>query len=90
MCTLFEELIIAGYYDPDLPELLEQLLPGSFTPFRDLTPSIILSNLSNLSEDSPSLHSTNAKVGSEEEVTLVLSQLTGPAVGDLSQVDHNG
>jgi len=75
----FEKLIIAGYYDPDLPELLEQSLPGSFIPLRDLTPSIVLSDLSNLSEDSLSPRLTNAKAGSEEEVTLALSQLTGPA-----------
>jgi hypothetical protein len=79
MHTLFEELIIAGYYDPDLPELPEQSLPGSFTPLGDLTPSIVPSDLSNLSKDSPSPHLTNAKAGSEEEVTLALSQLTGPA-----------
>ena len=76
---LFEELMIAGYYNLDLPELPDQSLPGSFTPLRDLTPSIIPSDLSDLSEDSPSLRSTNAEVGSEEEVTLALLQLTGPA-----------
>jgi len=79
MHTLFEELIIAGYYDPDLPELPEQLLPGSFTPLGDLTPSIIPSDLSDLSEDSLSPRSTNAEAGSKEEVTLALLQLTGPA-----------
>jgi len=78
MRTLFKELIIAGYYNPDLPELPEQSLPDSFTLFGDLTPSIILSDLSNLSNLSLSPHLTNAEAGSEEEVTLVLSQLTGP------------
>jgi len=76
---LFEELTIAGFYNPDLPELPEQLLPGSFTLFRDLTPSIVPSDLSDLSKDRTSLHSTNAKAGSKEEVTLVLLQPTGPA-----------
>jgi hypothetical protein len=66
-CSLLEELTDTGF-NPAIH------IPGTFTPLGERTPSTVLTDLSDLSEDNASPRLLTTEPGSEEEVTVVLSQ----------------
>lgn len=67
--TLCNELV-------DVGEDLDQYIPETFTPLEALTPSLLPSKFSNLSEPSFTPHLSEAESSSKKEVTLVLLQPT--------------
>ena len=78
--NLLEELVLAGER-LNRPELNNTI---SFTPLRELTPSTIPSDLSDLSETASTPLSNEAEAGSEEEVENLISHST-TAPGTRSQ-----
>ena len=70
--TLSDELLAAGYNPLDFH------LPGSFTPLAELTPSLLSSELSDLSDPPTSPSSTAVELGSDEEVERLITLDTAP------------